>query len=97
MNIRQTRIALAQERLLGVQLNDAEQLRLAEKLIEEVFARVGPLTDPQMCIAEGYLCSAAHAVDQAKQLVESWPHDNLPADPDLEPDNVRGPRTAWPG
>jgi hypothetical protein len=90
MNTRSQRIAKAREYLTMAQLNDAEQLLLAERLIDEVFARVCPMTDPQICIAEGYLASASHAVEQARLLVESWPHDSLPADPDLEPENVRG-------
>lgn len=89
MKLDRKKIGTAIEVLVGVQLNDAEQLRLAEKLIENVFTRVCPLTDPQMCIAEGYLASGSHAVEQARQLVESWPHESLPADPDLEPENSR--------
>lgn len=83
------RIGKAQDILAHAVLNDAEQLRLAERLIEDVFTRVNPMTDPQMCVAEGYLASASHAVEQARLLVESWPHDSLPIDPELEPENVR--------
>lgn len=89
MNTDPKRIGKAQDILAHAVLNDAEQLRLAEKLIEDVFSSVNPMTDPQMCIAEGYLASAAHAVEQARLLVESWPHDSLPFDPDLEPENRR--------
>lgn len=94
MNTDPKRIGKAQDILAHAVLNDAEQLRLAEKLIEDVFSRVCPLTDPQMCTAEGYLASASHAVEQARLLVESWPHDSLPVDPDLEPENKRDPGPA---
>lgn len=89
MNIKPSRIGAALDILGCAQLNDAEQLRLAEKLIENVFTKVCPMTDPQMCIAEGYLASASHAVEQARLLVESWPHDDLPFDPDLDSENRR--------
>jgi hypothetical protein len=94
MNTRPDRIAKAMEYLGVAQLNDAEQLRLAEKLIEDVFTRVCPMSDPQMCIAEGYMSSASHAVEQARLLVESWPHEHLPVDPDIDPENKRDPGPA---
>lgn len=89
MDTRPSKIGRAIEALSAVQLNDAEKIRLAEKLVDFVFARVCPMTDPQMCIAQGYLASASHALRQARELVETWPHDDLPFDPDLEPENKR--------
>lgn len=94
MNTRPDRIAWAIDFLGQARLNNAEQLRLAEKLIDGVFTLVGPMTDPQMCVAEGYLASASHAVEQARLLVETWPHDSLPVDQDLEPENKRDPGPA---
>lgn len=78
MKIDHAKIGRARDALSPCQLNDAEQLLLCKRLLEGVFSSLEPLTDPQMCIAEGYLCSAVHSVDQAQQLVETWPHANLP-------------------
>lgn len=89
MNLRPSKIGNALDALAQVQLNDAEQLRLAELLVQDVFTRCEPVSDMQLSTAEGYLASASHALEQARLLVESWPHDNLPVDPDYEPENRR--------
>lgn len=67
--------------LLG-QLNDSEQLRIAERLLEFILARLGPMTDPALCIAEGYLSAALPSIEQARGMIEAWPDSELPADPD---------------
>lgn len=79
MNMNQFQIREARAALSDLRLNAAEQLYLAKRLMEDVFVRLEPLTHPQMCVAEGYLCAATHAVDQAQQLVETWPHADLPS------------------
>lgn len=70
MEMRNQKIQSASDVLAREQLNAAEKLRIAEKLVDDVLTDLGPCVDPVLCIAEGELRVATYAIESARDGVE---------------------------
>lgn len=69
-------------------LNSAEELRVAEILIEHVVTRLGPL-DAFYSVGQGMLEAALMALQGGREIVEGWPRTDLPMSLE-EVDDQRG-------
>jgi hypothetical protein len=78
MDVRGAKVRKAMDALALLQLNAAERLRVSERLMDDVLASMSPLVEPVMCTAEGMLQVASDATENAREIIERWPQDDLP-------------------
>lgn len=71
-------------------LTASEEVRVAERLVDSVLFRLGPMIQPSLCQAEGLLRAALYSLEAARELMEGVPLGDLPAGPDDEEDEVLG-------